>query len=198
MTIFERAREIIINPKVTWQIIKEETTDIKQLVVNYAAPLSLIPAVGTLIGIALIGIRMPDGSLMRAPFIEALIGSVVGYVFNLAGLFIGAWIIKILAPTFGAKSDIVDCMKVVVYSLTPVWLVGIFSVVPGLGLLALLGLYGIYLLALGHQVILETPTKKVVVYSIAILVVVWIVRLVFAAVIFGTIYGPMYLRMLGK
>ncbi len=197
MTILERARDIIINPRVTWQIIKDESIDIKQLFINYAAPLALIQSIGSLIGLTIIGIRLPGGEeIVRAPFAEALLGGVAGYFLHLGLLFIAAWIIKLLAGTFGSKADLPLSVKVVVYSMTPVWLAGIFSVIPGLGILSVLGLYGIYLLFLGLPALLETPSNKVAWYAISILVAGFAVSFILSLFVFGIFYGPMFMRMM--
>ena len=68
MNIFERARDIVLKPKETWLVIKGESIEIKQLFLNYAAPLALIPAVCSFIGMTLIGIRMPSGNVVRSTF----------------------------------------------------------------------------------------------------------------------------------
>lgn len=196
MNILERARDIILNPRVTWQVIKGEAVDLKQLFVNYAAPLALIPAVCGLIGMTVIGIRVPAGTVVRAPFMGALLGGLTGYILHLAGVWVGGWLVKTLAPYFSSKPDFNSAMKVVVYSMTPVWLAGIFSLIPGLGILSLLGLYGIYLLVLGLPVVMETPSEKVVWYTISILAVGLVISLILSGIIVGTIYGPMYMRMM--
>jgi Yip1 domain len=195
MNIIERVKAIIIKPKATWQVIKEEKTDIKSLIINYAAPLALIPAVASLIGMTLIGIRLPSG-VVRAPILASLIGGVMGYALNIVGLFIGAWVIKILAPTFNSKVDFTESLKIVVYSMTPAWIVGIFSVVPGLSILSILGLYGIYLLALGLPAVLTTPDNKVVWYTIAIILLSMVINFVLTAIIMGAVYGPIYMKMM--
>jgi hypothetical protein len=192
--IFERARAIILKPKATWPLIRDEAVDIKQLLINYAAPLALIPAVSSFIGITLIGFRVPEGYMYRLPLVEALVGAVLGYVLNLAGVFVGGWAIKLLAPLFNSKADLNAAMKIVVYSLTPVWLVGIFSLIPGLGVLSILGLYGIYLLAVGLPVVMGTPPKKVVLYTISIIIAGFVISFVFSLALAILYYGPVFMR----
>ena len=157
--------------------------------------MALIPAVCSLIGITLIGIRIPTADVIRAPFLEALLSGAVGYALGLAGVFIGGWVVNLLAPVFNSKPDLNSAMKVIIYSLTPVRLVWVFSLVPGLGILAILGLYGIYLLALGLPVVMETPPNKVVLYTIAILVASLVINMILALIIGGLFYGPMFMRM---
>lgn len=194
MSIFQRARDMILNPRVTWQAAKGESVGIKSLLINYAAPLALIPAVSSLIGMTIIGIRLPDGNLVRCPLGQCLIGAIVGYFLHLGGLLVGAWIIKLLAPLFKARSDMTLAAKVVIYSMTPVWLSGIFSLVPGLGILSLLGLYGIYLLVLGLGEVLETPRARVPLYTLAILVAGMVISMVLSIVVVGLFYGPMFMQ----
>jgi len=194
--ILERVKDIILNPKATWQIIKDEPVDIKSLYLNYIAPLALIPAICSFIGMTLIGIRIPTGAVIRAPLIGSLVSGVVGYALNLVGVLIGAWIVKLLAPTFNSKADLDEALKLVAYSLTPMWLVGVFSLVPGLGILSILGLYGIYLLAIGLTPVLGTPEEKVVWYTIAIILIGIVVSFILSAIVYGAFYGPMYMQMM--
>lgn len=196
MSIVDRAREIILDPKLTWQTIKEEDYNLKQLFVNYAAPLALIPAVCGLIGMTIVGIRLPSGSVARAPFSEAFIGGTLGYFLHLGGIFVAAWVITRLAGFFAAKDDLDSSVKLVVYAMTPAWLVGVFSLVPGLGILSIIALYSIYLLVLGLPVILEVPANKVFWFTMSILLTGFIVSFIISMILVGTVYGPMYMRMM--
>jgi len=196
MTIFDRAREIIMNPRVTWQAIKGEAIDLKQVFLNYAAPLALIPAVSSLIGISLFGLRMPAGHLIRAPFFESLLVSVLTYAVSLLAIYITGYIIYGLAPYFGSKADLNLAMKLVIYSATPFWLAGIFSILPGLGILSILGLYGVYLMVVGLPELLGTPPDKVIWYTAAIIISLIVVNFILSTVIVASVFGPMYMRMM--
>ena len=57
-----------------------------------------------------------------------------------------ALVVDLLAPTFGGQRNFPNALRLTVYSYTPVWLAGIFLLVPGASFLAILGLYGFYLL----------------------------------------------------
>lgn len=196
--ILERAREIILRPQATWQIINSETVTLQELIINYAAPLALIPALAAIIGLSLVGIRLPQGEIARAPFFEALVGGVVGYVFHLLGLLAGAWVIAFLAPYFNAKSDLTAALKLVVYSMTPVWLLGIFSALPGMEIFQLFGLYSIYLLFLGLPVVLNTPLEKRAIFTILISIAGFVISLILTIIVGGAVYYPMFLRMMAK
>ena len=46
----------------------------------------LFQRLATLIGLAIIGIRVPTGFVIRIPFMEALIAGIIGYFLNLGTL----------------------------------------------------------------------------------------------------------------
>ena len=196
MDILKRAKEIVLNPKGNWPVIKGENVEVKELFINYAAPLALIPAIAGFIGMALIGMRIPSGEVLRAPFIESLAGGVIGYVLQLAGVLAGAWVVKYLAPSFNSKADLTLAAKLVVYAMTPVWLLGVVQIIPGLGILSILGLYAIYLLAVGLPALLDTPPDKVVWFTGAIIIASIVISFILSIVVVGAIYGPMYMRMM--
>ena len=96
-------------------------------------------------------------------------------------------IINLTAPFFGGRRDFDSAFKLAVYSFTPVWLAGIFLVLPGLRFLLLTGFYGAYILWLG----LPRLTKAKRVSGFTVLIVVTAFALLYAAAVvqravFGT------------
>jgi hypothetical protein len=76
---------------------------------------------------------------------------------------------------------------VTVYSYTPLWLSGIFTLIPGLRFLGLLGLYGLYLLYLGLPVLMKSPQEKSLGYAAAVVVCAIVIGL-----ILGMILGALF------
>ena len=194
MKIFDRVHDIILYPKVTWQTIKEENIPVKELVVNYAAPLALIPVVSALIGKTLVGIPMLE--VGRVPFVISLLQGIFNYLISLAMIFIVAWAVNLLAPVFEAKSDYDKAVKLTIYSFTPVWIVGIFFLLPWLGMiLSLLGLYWIYLFAVGLPEVLETPGRKVFFYTLAVIFATFLITIILSLMV-SLIIAPMHMHLL--
>lgn len=194
--VIERARQMVLNPKETWKTVKGENYTIQELVINYAAPLALIPAVATLFGLSIIGIRVPSGHIVRSPFMETLAAGVVGYLFHLLGLLAAGWFVHFLAPYFNARQDFVASVKLVIYAMTPVWLLGVFTALPGLGILQILGVYSIYLLYQGIGVVLDTPPEKVLWYTVLVLLSAVLISLILTVIVGSAVYGPMFMRMM--
>ena len=83
------------------------------------------------------------------------------FVFAIIGVFILAFIINALAPTFGAQKDSNRAFKVAVYSYTPAWIAGALHILPALGVLGIIAaLYGLYLLYLGLPALMKVPKKR--------------------------------------
>ncbi|MBN3033007.1 MAG: YIP1 family protein [Candidatus Saganbacteria bacterium] len=196
--ILARARQIILQPKETWRAVKAEHSTVPELFINYAAPLALIPAVATLIGLSLVGMMMPTGHVARAHFTEALAGGVLGYVFHLLGLLAGAWVVSFLSPYFESRSDLLSAVKLVLYSMTPVWLIGVVAIFPSLGLLQIFGLYSVYLLYTGLPVVMETSPDQALWYTVAIMIAALVISLALSIIVGGAVYGPMFIRMMAE
>jgi hypothetical protein len=69
---------------------------------------------------------------------------------------------------FGARKDFAAALKLAVYSATPVWIAGIFLLVPGLSFLVILGLHGVYLLWTGLPIVTQAPPEKTLPYAAAV------------------------------
>ncbi|MFZ5608280.1 MAG: Yip1 family protein [Pseudomonadota bacterium] len=186
MSTAERVRDIIIKPKEEWLAIKGEATAIADLYKNYVAPLAAIPAVAGFIGAAVIGERML-GTSYRLGFGSALGQAVIGYVLTFVVVFLLAIVIDKLATSFAATPDQGAAHKVAVYSATPVWVAGVFYLIPDLAWIGLLaGLYAIYVLYLGLKTLMQAPEDKAVVYTAAVVVAYIVLALIVGAVLGAT------------
>jgi hypothetical protein len=155
--LLERVKAIVITPRTEWPVVASESRD---AVLRYVAMLALIPAFARLIGGWLIG--------GYTPFLPALIGAVVAYVLTFAVIFAVALVVDLLAPRFDGERSYSNALRLTAYSFTPVWLAGIFLLVPGASFLVLLGLYGFYLMWIGMPVLMRVSAGKALPYVIAV------------------------------
>ena len=198
MDIKTRVRNILLTPKTEWPAIADEPTDKGALVTGYVAPLAAIGAIAGFIGGSLVGMSLPFFGTYRVPIMTGLAGAVFTFVFAIVGVFLLAFIINALAPTFGAQQDSNKAFKVAVYSYTPAWIAGALNILPALGLLGVLvALYGLYLLYLGLPALMKAPAEKSVAYT-AVVVVCAIVLSFVAATIGGLVVAPVALAGIGS
>jgi hypothetical protein len=158
--LIKRLGAILLRPHTEWRVIAAEKSEPSALFVHYVAILAVIPALARFIGTALVGGYAPIGSSLAGALVVYLSGFVTVY-----GL---ALIIDALAAMFGAQKDSAAALKLAVYSTTPVWIAGVFLLVPGLSFLVILGLHGIYLLWTGLPILMQAPPEKALAYTAAV------------------------------
>jgi hypothetical protein len=170
MNLVERAKDIVLTPKTEWPVVSREGSDVSDLFVNYVAILAAIPAICGLIGGALIGL----------PLGTALGIAITGYVLSFLSVYVIALIVDQLAPQFGGRRSFDDALKLTVYSATPIWLSGVFLLLPRLRFLSLLGLiYAVYLLWGGIPPLMRAPADRALVYTAVIIFCLIVVFVVF-------------------
>ncbi|CAN5359195.1 Yip1 family protein [soil metagenome] len=180
MNLVNRARNIILKPREEWHVIDAEPLDLQQLLTTYVIPLAAIGPIATFIGWTMFGV----GGFVRLSVGVALQFAILSFIAAIAGVFIIAWIVNALAPTFGAQQSMPQSIKLAAYGATASWLAAIFGLIPALAFLSILGLYSLYLLYVGLPILMKAPQEKVVPYLIAVIVAAvvsyvllsWIVR----------------------
>jgi hypothetical protein len=164
-----RAFAILTDPVTAWERIEKEPGDPAYLMFSYAAPLALIPAVFGFLGASVIGVVEPGGNALRAPIFDGTFGTIFGYLETLAVVALLGLIIAFAAPRFSGRKDFSGALKLAVYSYTPVWLSGIFLLLPGLRFLMLAGLYGAYILVAGLPHLMRLPRQKTAGFALLII-----------------------------
>ena len=160
-------------------------------------PLAAIGAIAGFIGGSLVGMSLPFLGTYRVPIMTGLAGAVFTFVFAIIGVFILAFIINALAPTFGAQKDSNKAFKVAVYSYTPAWIAGALQILPALGFLGIIAaLYGLYLLYLGLPALMKVPQEKAIGYT-AVVVVCAIVLSIVVTSIGALIVAPVAMAGIG-
>jgi hypothetical protein len=170
MNLSERAKRILLKPKEEWQTISGETTSIPELYKAYIAILAAIGPVASIIGMSIVGIRLPFVGSFRVSIFTSIASAVVHYILMLVGVYVLALIIDGLAPRFSGEKNINQAFKVATYSYTPGWIAAIFWIIPSLSPLGILGLYGLYLLYLGLPVLMKSPKEKSLGYTVAVII----------------------------
>jgi hypothetical protein len=162
MDIVQRVKDITLKPKDTWPLIKAEQITIQELYASYAVILAAIPPLASFIGMSLLGFPIGMG----------ISHAVISYGLSLVGLYVVAHIIDGLAPSFSSQKNLVNALKVAVFSSTPSWVAGILTIIPFLAPIAmLLSLYSLYLFYLGLPTMMETPKDKAMGYFILTIVI---------------------------
>lgn len=172
MDKLRRIKNILSAPSREWAVIKDEKPDTGNLLFWYVIIPAIIPSAAGLAGYALTGVYLKP-SKFRLTAGDAVLWSALSYVQNVLIAYITTYVTEAFSRTFRANRNYSDSVKVVVYSYLPVWILGIFYIVPGINFLAAAGwIYMMILMYSGLRIVKETPTERVIGYEILIYCVV--------------------------
>ncbi len=179
--LLSRIRNIIADPRREWPLIATEPGNPMRLLVGYVAVLAAIPAVCGFIGSSLVGVSVSIGRVHDSiPF--GLMRALISYLFSFVIVYLTALAIDVMAPLFHTARNFGSALKLAAYSFTPVWLIGVVLMVPGLRFLSILGLYAIRLLWTGLPPLMGTPRPKVLPYAISIVAAAFVITLTMAVI----------------
>jgi hypothetical protein len=187
MSIVQRAKDILLDPKATWPKIEAEAATVQSIYVPYVVALAAISALAGFIGMSVVGAG-GFGVSFRVPFVSGLVNMVVGFVLALVMVFVLALIADALAPTFGGQKNQINALKLIAYGSTAGFLGGVFSIIPAASILGLLAaLYSIYLIYVGLPVLMKCAQDKAVAYTAVLMVcgIVAGIALAWASTLFG-------------
>ena len=183
MNIVERVKNILLQPKSEWPAIEREPGDVGYLFTNYVCIVAAIPPVCSFIGGVIIGYGP-----LRLGIVAGLLHAVVFYVLTLVSVFVVAYVIDFLAGTFNGQKNLDNAMRVSAYAPTAAWVAGVFNLIPMLAVLGILGLYSLYLLHTGIAALMKPPADKALIYTIAVIVCVFVVYIVIFGIV-GALFG---------
>jgi hypothetical protein len=186
----KRVRNILLTPGSEWRVIREEPLTMAAIFARYAMVLTAIPALAGFVSYSLVGVSLPFFGTFRYPLGRGLAWALLTYVLSLAGIFLLVLVVDGLAPLFAAEKNLASSAKIVVFAYTASWIGGVFAVLPGLYLLAILaGAYSLVLLWLGIKALRNVSSSKAAGYSLVALIVAvavyFIVALVASSIALG-------------
>ena len=186
MYVWRRVRGLLTRPAAEWRTIAAERDDIAGISQSYVSLLALIPC-AALFG----GLMLGGGTFLGAVAIyTAMTACVVNWAVSLGAPIAAAVIIDKLSPVFDSDSDATAAFKLVAYSYTPFWLLGIFYISPALQPAVVLGAaWSAALLYTGTPIVMKVPRGRVLVLAASSVVVILAVHAALRAV-FGAFGIP--------
>jgi hypothetical protein len=182
VNLVSRVQKILLSPNSEWDVIDKEPADIPGTLTTYVAPLVIAAAVANFLG-SMLFLRTTVYGITVGPSMTGLaIGAILSVVIGIAMVYVFAFIVDALAPTFNAQKNFGQAFKVSAFSGTAGWVGGIFTIIPVVGwLIALAGLiYGLYLLFVGLPKLMKPPADKGVVYTLACIGIIIVIYFIVA------------------
>jgi hypothetical protein len=188
--LIERIINITLKPGAEWPVIAAEPPSLQRVLIGCVLPLAAIQAVLSVLRMAVIGVSVPFAGNVRMPLSSSLTGALMGFVFALIGVFIGALIVNAWAPFFTGRRSVGEALKVAAYAGVPAWLGSFLGILPFGTLFGLLAaLYAIYVLYLGLPVVMRAPRERALGYTVAVILSGIVLGVVLGAL--GAAFGGM-------
>ena len=99
---------------------------------GHLMPLLILSVAGELLGKVYLGKKHAMGGMATASQSLLIQYGVVQFLFNLLVVFVGAKLVKAIAETFHARHNYTQCFTVVAYGLSPLFLLRLLDVIPGM------------------------------------------------------------------
>ena len=189
MNIVDRAKNLILTPATEWDKISSETHTVQGLYTGWIMILAAIPAIAHFIGFSIVGVSAFSVSY-RVPLVSGLAHAIASYLLSLGSVYVFALVIEALAPKFGGEKNFAQAFKVAAFAPVASWLAGVFSIVPALAILSIVGLYSLYLLYVGLPRLMKAPADKAMPYTAVVIIVVILISIVIAILTGLMIPGP--------
>jgi hypothetical protein len=167
--VIGRARRLLSSPATEWTAIDAEPADLSGITWGYVTPLVIFQALCGMIGALLFGVGL---FATTPPILTIVLDAAVNIVVSIGMVYVFAFIIDALAPTFSAHRSFGQAFKVAAYSPTAAWLAGVFLLHPFMWPIYIIAaLYSLYLLFTGLPRLMKPRPGQGVVYTIFAIVI---------------------------
>ncbi|MFL5295890.1 MAG: Yip1 family protein [Phenylobacterium sp.] len=173
--MLNRAKELILRPDETWDVIDGEEATIEGLYRGWVLPLAAVPAICSALGHLAFGRFQIFGVRFHPSVIGIATQAATSYALTLVGVYVMALVVDELALRFGGERSRTQAFKLSAYSASVGWLGGIFLLLPTPGgvLAVLAGLYGLYVFYKGLPKLMRSdPEQTLTYFALTLLVLI--------------------------
>jgi hypothetical protein len=165
-----RALRVLARPRGEWAAIGAHAMKPQSIYLGFLVPMAALgPAAATLGTILSGGERTTFAGTYTLATPSALLAGTLEYAFNLGAMWVLAWFIDRMAPVFQAKPSPLAALKVAAFGTTPYWVGSALAIVPKLAPVGvLLGLYSVWLYAIGLGPLMQAPEDRLVKYALVV------------------------------
>lgn len=190
---------LFLNPRKEWTKIRDENCTVGRCYCSYVFFLASIPPISGYFGTTLYGWEIGAREAIKLSPDSALMIAIIYYLVMLIGVFSMGFMIHFMTKTYGSEQSLARCITLAAYVATPLFLIGIFELLPILWLNFVMGLpalvYSVYLLYIGVPIIMGIPDERGFLFSSAILavgMVALVTVLAASAILWGSGFMPQF------
>ena len=190
---------LFINPKKEWEAIRDSECTVSKCYLSYVFLLAAIPPVSGYFGTTMFGWEIGAREAVKLSPDSALIIAIAYYLVMLVGVFSMGVMIQWMGKTYGSDQPLGRAVTLAAYTVSPLFLVGVFELLPILWVNFLVGLpalaYSVVLLYTGVPVMMEVSEEKGFLFSSAVLavgLVALVCMMAATAILWGYGFAPQF------
>ena len=190
---------LFINPKKEWQAIRDSECSVGKCYLSYVLILAAIPPVAGYFGTTLFGWSFGAREAVKLAPQSALTIAVAYYLIMLVGVFTMGLIIQRMGQAYATEQPLARTVTLAAYTATPLFLVGVFELLPIIWVNFLIGLpalgYSVVLLYTGLPIMMDISEEKGFLFSSAVLavgLVALVCMMVATAILWGYGFAPQF------
>jgi len=172
-------KELLMAPLKLFERLKLTETTQSEITKTILVYVAAVPAIAGFIGRVVIGFNVPFIGYAHVSLFSGLISAVLLFVLAIVGVYAISFIVNGLSVNFGGERNELNAFKLTVYSFIPVLTLGIFSLIPALAGLYILGLYGIYLFYIGAPILLNVPEERTLTFTVVVSLISIVITILF-------------------
>lgn len=162
--VFNRAFRISLIPSYQWKVIRDEVISPREMIVGYVFPLVSLAAIGRTIGlfISLYPVLGVSWRMASAVAYNLLAWIIIPYIVIIAAIYV----LDLILPRLGVQTTLDQVIKLVVYTLTPLFLITflvylhpLFRILIPMGIYIYF-IYTLYLYWYGLKELFPLPVEK--------------------------------------
>ena len=151
-------------PRVEWQSISDEKTDLIQFGLTRLIFFAGVPAFSFLIGLTLVGWSLSGTEFHKVGVNYAFLMAVAFYVLIVVATLLMAYFTFAMERAFGTEASFERCLIFVTYTATPMYMAGLVGFIPIVWLCMMVLMaavfYSLYLLYVGIPIYMKIPEGK--------------------------------------
>ncbi|KEA62972.1 putative membrane protein [Marinobacterium lacunae] len=188
---------VLYHPKKEWNAIRNEHYSTTHVFLAQISILAAIPAISLFIGTTQVGWSLTGSDYVTLSIASALPAAIAFYIAMWVAVGIIAYAVHWMEKTYGGSVGFDECMVLVTFTATPLFLSGLAGLYPMLWFNVIVGLlalsYSVYLLYAGVPQIMQIPEDRAFFFSTSILTVglVVLVAILAATVILWGTFVPL-------
>jgi len=175
--LYHRTKYFIINPGKAWEVVHREARPMKFVRGSFFMPLIILVSIS-----AFLGSMFFINTTLKPMY--SVLAAATTFLFLYLGVYASAFVVREITRALDLGHDFLTAFKLVAYPMAPIFLsLTISRLFESLLFINALGLYGLYILWIGMETMVNPPDHKKLPMMIAVVVSMLIVFLLLQVIL---------------